>query len=276
VIAPYARFAIDSLATTPSLQVRLDRGSLIFSPDDSPGNVRASAAAPAPNLVLTDREGEVHPSPPLGYIDSDCPAVYKAHRLVEMLCAPAESFGVMCDQLRLLSRSGLMQGAPFLGPATMERIVDGMNSAGMQALVVWGGLNALLHQHRGEVFHAVLRRPLTLSMLSQWLAHTPNFGPLEPDGPEYMVGVYTSLVEKRQWRYTGDYKDPNDVKAMRGGTVVLPEGGVPAPAPLCLSPPQFSGTYMRVQTPALPAHAWRTARTEPPAAAGSGKSKRAT
>jgi hypothetical protein len=80
-------------------------GPLICCSDDSPDSIRASGAYPAGPLVLPEEEGALHLCPPLGYVDHGWPAMYRAHRMVELLCAPADSVGPWSDEfVRLAHR----------------------------------------------------------------------------------------------------------------------------------------------------------------------------
>jgi hypothetical protein len=165
---------------------------------------------------------------------------------VDILCAPAESVGPWSDEFRLVAQTIVTSGCFFAMPDSLDRIEERAGTAGMQSLVAWAALDILFTQG-GLSYEALLRRPQTLSMLCQWIAHTPNLGPMSPTCPGYVAGATRTLVEEMVWKYTGDFKDPNSTESMAGNTVVFAPGGVPVSAPLCLSPPQFSSTYLRVR-----------------------------
>jgi hypothetical protein len=213
----------------------------------------------ATHFALPDYEGELHPSPPLGYFEFGWHTVYTAHRLVELLCAPTESVGPLCDHFRELVQGMTVPEPGSAMPSSLDRYEARVGPAGVQAMIAWALLNYIFSVHKCDAYQAVLRRPVTLSMLCQWIAHTPNFGPMDPSCSSYMPEVYCTRVEQQRWSYTGDCKDPNNFKSMRGGTFVTPPGGVPALAPLCISSPQLSHTYLRVR--------WRAFFARPAASA---------
>jgi hypothetical protein len=216
-------------------QVRLDVGLLIFSPEDSSAMVRAIGGQPHGRLVL---ESHLNCCPPLGQIETNWPHRFKAHQMVEMLCASAKDVGLWRNEFKVVVQDVITPGLPGAKPDSIEQVEKRVGRAGLQALIAWEQLDGVFQNSPAEGYLAVLCRPETLSMLCQWIAYPPNFGPPIDR---------TCSTCKLKWSYTGDYKDPNSFKSMRGGIVVLLPGGVPDPKPLRLSPPQFSMVHMRVR-----------------------------
>jgi hypothetical protein len=209
-------------------QYRLEPGSLVFCPDDAHVRIRASGDGPPCDFLRLEEEDEIYPCRPLGYFDADWPALYKAHRFVEMLCAPPESVGPWSEGLLKLAQPVIEQTPTSSFSESVDRVATSVGPAGMQALVGWAGLNSLFGDYHIQMLKTVMRRPQTLSMLCQWIAHPPNFGPMEPSCPAHKANEGHTLVEKLRWSYTEDYKDPNGVSSMRGAHLSCPPEARPS------------------------------------------------
>lgn len=183
-------------------QVRLDNGFLIFSPSDSPICIRASGEVARPHLVLPGLDDGTGPYQlPLGFFYPDWGPTRRAHRLVEILCTPANTMLISCWGIEMRNVADSLTGLR----GSFDRLHANIGPAATQALIGWSALSVLFTRDDvGAACLALLRCPQTLSMLCQWLAHTPNLGAMEKSCPAYDPAKPPTLVETRMFNYTGE------------------------------------------------------------------------